>query len=831
MVRQIFRLINYFILLRSVHGGITTAIVKEFAIDIVQKDIKKGTDDYKIITKIYPDIFNIYVHPRISGFLAVFRQNKIDLEEIDLSNCGIEGIPLRWAKKMINITKLDLSSNKKLNLNGEWLKEISKNLKELIIKDCELQEKDLEAISGLEELEKLTISSNKCFNTSSPHFNTILKRLKYLDISKCDLNATALEQIYTYAEKLEYLDLSSNTVSNFISKRMIETPIFKDTIKVLKMVYCGIGAKELKDILCYSQLEEIDLSNNNFEKITVDLVDQLFVFEGQSAIDSQISIASNLSEQLAFTESTMKSTCQAQVQLCPSKLKIICLKSCNIVSKEFISKLFDLENLNTLKLSYNKAKLDFKEILNKPASQTLKILEMKCCFSFNSDQLKSLTSFPTLEKLDISSNAICDNEDGFELGCSKDSLIELNVSNSQLKLSGLKAFTNYSKLKKLNISSNNFSDIEEGFELGCSKDSLIALDLSFSELTSIGLKVFTDCPKLEKLKIVGNNFSGIGNEFKLGCSKDSFIELDISFSELTPIGLKVFTNCSKLKKLNVSDNNFSGITEEFKLGCSKDSLVELDISFSELTPIGLKVFIDCPKLEILNISGNNLSNIEDKFMIGYSRYSLTEVNASSTHLNHSSLKIFTNCPKLEKLNINDNNFFEVNEGFELGCLKYSLIELDISFAQLTSIGLKAFTNCTKLEKLNMNGNNFSGIDDKFELGCLKNSLIVLDASFSELTLIGLKIFTDCPKLEKLRARNNNFSDIANGFEFEFGCSKDSLKELDLSFSFLTLANIKSIANCSCLNSLNIRPILTPLNENEMQEIISHFAKTIQILKA
>ena len=583
-------------------------------------------------------------------------------KEIDIPNLDIESIPIRVMEKMTAGERLTLSNynNKNLKkLDEEWLKQFSNNLKELTLKNYNLNEGNLEAIASLNSLEKLTISRCKGLNFNSSHLAEILKKLRYLDISNCGFNDETLEFIYSNASsKLEFLDFSLNNLSNFPFKKQNAFPMFKESLKVLKLNDCYIrDCCSLEKFFIFNNLEEIELSGNDFSEICEGTIKK---FINSEMPNIQNSTQERFSSPVLPIKSTFSGLNQffiderarSYYEVHTSKLRNINLKNCKITSELFISRLFNLENLESLKISFNQVKINIAQALKGKACNKLKVLEMASCKSLNSNNLKNFTSFPNLEILDISWNNFENLPENFELGCSRKSLREIYVHFSKLNPNGLKAITDCPKLEKLLAGPNKFKDIPENFELGCSRESLKNLSIYGSELNRNGLKAITNCSKLEILDVNCNDFENLPENFELGCSKETLIELQIHRSKLNFNGLKAITDCPKLEILTASENNFEGIPKNFELGRSKESLKDLTIRFSQLNNNGFKAVTDCAKLEILTASENMLE--DNDFELGKSKGSLKSLYLRKNSLGLFALKKIAECSQLQILNFGNN---------------------------------------------------------------------------------------------------------------------------------------------------------------------------------
>ena len=606
--KQIYTLMNCFSLFQKVTSNSRNPTIKELALMEFKRNLESDTNLNKIVLRMFPDLFSIESSAENPGFNFLLLENASAGEEIDLSGLDIDKIPLSLCSKMKSVIKLNLSGNKKLKFDRDWVGMFETNLKELILNDCLLTENDLEAISHLNALEKLKISGKDCLNADSSHFVTILMKLKHLDASNCFFDDHALKQIYKYGEKLEFLDFSSNNLSTFFTKEEPNDPSFKETIKVLKLSNCDLRACDLKRLLIFNSLEDIDLSRNNFSEIDQITVEKIFPDKQPNnprISFHQIALAP-LNVEFKGQELNNESHCQ--------NLKIINLIDCKLNCPELISRILDLEKLEVLKISRNNVQLTSKHVLNRQTCKNLKAIEMNQCNIRDIELLKVIMNLPKLEKLDLGNTSITEeNRNAFEnipndftLGCSKNILNELRINNTLMNLDGFKAVTDCLKLETLDVSGNNFSNISKDFKLGGSRESLKKLNVSSCYLNSFGFEIFTDLPKLEQLNISGNNLSDTKKEFKLGCSQHTLKELNASNSLINLYGFNAIAYCYNVEVLDVSDNVFSCLSEKFNFRFLTTKLKKLKFCGIRTNSNGLKSIAQCNQLESLDLTGSGL---------------------------------------------------------------------------------------------------------------------------------------------------------------------------------------------------------------------------------
>ena len=729
--KKIVKHISYFLFL-SIGKASRPISLKTNALNTIIDNIQ----DKSVVNfskRLYPNIFDNNFSFGDSGFNYIFFDNLIPNKEIDLSNMNFERIPLALAKKMENVEKLNLSGNLNLKFNEKWFRTISTKLKEIVLENCNLQESDFDAISNIHTLEKLNISKSTSLNLTAPGFISILSRLKSLDISYCNLNINSFNYILRHATKLEALNFNGNDLSDDNNNLYIPENLIKN-LKVLNLSNCNLEAKDLKNILVFTNLESIDLSHNDFsaDKNSVssaqneDSIEQVkkYNLRKRKYLNTPVSftkvkinkantfdLPSTASDE-SFSEKFLSEIHEDHLK----SLRKINFTNCKITSKDFVSKLFDLANLEVLELSENRLNFDFCKIVNGKAKDSLKVLKLIDCGISNPETLYHLTNFSSLEKLCISRNNFENITDKFTLGCSKNSLKKINIMWCRLGIAGLKAITDCKNLEKLNASFNWLENIFDDFELGCARYSLKKIKINSSQVNHNGIKAITNCPKLEYLDASNSNFEALPFDFELGSSRNSLKTIKICQCSLSYHGLKAFTDCPKLETLSAFFNNFENIPEGFELGSSKNSLKEIDLFKSSLNLNGLKACTNCPKLENLFVSFNLFKHIPKDFKLGSSKNSLKSVRVNGCHLNHQGLKIFTDCPNLEKLCASYNNFEEMPKEFTFGLSKYYLQELKLCRCELNPYILKNIYSCKKLKCLDISQNGFdhSHIDENFQ---------------------------------------------------------------------------------------------------------------------
>ena len=682
-----------------------------------------------IINRIYPDFFNNHHSPEYTGLYDIFYFEIPSNKKIDLSEMDIERIPVPIASKMKKVKSLNLSCNEILEIEDEWFKYFYDDLEELNINNCNIPNENLKIIQNCKSLKKLSLSGS--IDIDIKCLFPIIPKLTYLDVSNCSLNGIDLHTILENGINLEYL--------NFNQNNLLILPCFiKSNLKILKVSNCMLNSLQCLSILMnLEDLEEIDLSRNNFRDMNSNIIDNIF----NNLHDEPAS------KRICFHDNSILS------RNYKSNLKRINLSCCKIKSQEFVKNLFNIKGLEILKLDTNNLNFDFKEIVEGRSKETLKELHLKHCTISSSENVKYLTDFISLEKIDLSNNLFKNMTENFSLGISKNSLSQIDMRNCNLNHFGLKAITACSKLEKLDVSENDFGEFPLNFSLGISKSTLKDVNASSCNLNHVGLKIFSECLKLERLEIQNNSFQNIPLNFSLDKLKYSLKELNISECELNINGWNAILDCERIKSLNLSVNSFQNHPDKFNIKF-KDCLNKLEIRRCCLTTRHFRIFTDCPNLKTLDGFGNDFSSIENSFTLGCSKNSLKDVILGGCQLDEHCLKELTDCPCLKSLHLYFNNFNNISDDFRFGRSRDSLNFLDLTSTFLNHNGLKAITSCRKLNTLFVSGNDFRSVPFTFNFKNLEGTLTFLEIDNCDLNYNCLLAISKCKKLIHLDISEN-----------------------------------------------------------------------------
>lgn len=752
-------------------------------IELIQSFNDEST--VKILSRLYPNIFDIQNFSTISEFVNVFWKTKISISRIDLSNLCIDFIPGPIVDILSGLETFDLSGNPNIKLDEEWFGRIIERNKisELLLDNCNLTDNSLKLISKIETLERLNISGNNNLNLRTDLFLDILKKLKYLDVSNCNLDGYDLKFIFENGENLVSLNFSYNSIMVPFQRIIVDiNGELKNKLELLSLINCNLNGNDLDFIFIFPNLKEIDLSLNRFGKIQKGLLERLFKYaEYSEEYFDNTSKIHECSNDFLYPQNTY-------VQ----NLKCILLRNSGIKSNNFVKCLFELEGLESLNLSQNPL-IDFnKAIIDCNSKSSLKKIELKECKITGCSIIEKLRKFKFLEYLDVSQNHMGCLSDNFSLGNLKDSLISLNIDGCHWNHNGWKAISECTKLVYLYASSNYYECIPDDFDFKELKNTLKEVYITDSLMNINFLNALTECEFIEKLVMYDNPILYLPSNFSLKKLENSLLYLNITRCSWNIYGLKAISKCAKLKYLYADSNNFQGLDENFEFPL--DFLKEAYFSRCKINQFGFKAFTQCCCVEILDVSFNYFDELPQNFTLGLLRNSLKELKINNSGLMSQHLKIITDCYRLAFLDASYNFFSE--KCHNLGISKNSLIQLSLKNCCLDYKALRAITDCRKLKILDVSYNFFPNIPTDFKLGCSKESLVDLNINISFLTFVGLRAVTDCPRLERLSVVMNSLNNIP--VDFGFGRSKYSLKDLYIGWCNLNASGFKAIADCAKL---------------------------------
>ncbi|XP_048103864.1 NACHT, LRR and PYD domains-containing protein 12-like [Alosa alosa] len=406
---------------------------------------------------------------------------------------------------------------------------------------------------------------------------------------------------------------------------------------------------------------------------------------------------------------------------------------------------------------------------------------------------------------------------------SPNSLIELDLSNNDLRDSGVQLFSAglyspKSKLQILRLSGCNLSN--ESLEIIASvlqsPNSLIVLDLSNNDLKDAQHQLLSagmhnpNC-KLQTLRLTGCNLSDDACEIVASVlqSSNSLIELDLSNNILRDSGAQSLSaglyshNCKlqtlRLAQCQITENGYGYLAIAFNSNSSHLKELDLDCNLPKETGL-LSARLQEAQLNLktLQLPGCNLTDKACGIVASVlqSPNSLIELDLSNNDLGDSGVQLLSaglsssHC-KLQILRLPGCNLSAKFCEIALQSPNF-LIELDLSNNNLGDSGVKCLSEGmhspnSKLQILRLPGCNLSDESCRIVTSVLQssNSLTELDLSLNDLRDSGAQylsagLYSHNCKLQTLRLAQCHITENGYGYlAIAFNSNSSHLKELDL----------------------------------------------------
>ena len=437
-----------------------------------------------------------------------------------------------------------------------------------------------------------------------------------------------------------------------------------------------------------------------------------------------------------------------------------------------------------------------------------------------------LTSYPSVEKLDISGTAISGigtyylydfpNLKEFT-ACNCPNLTYIDLSYKNLTRIDVSGSTN---IEYLNC--QGCSQLKKLLVENCSELTYI-----YAENNNLTYLDVSKCPKIEYIRCDSDKTQIICADGYIPIDYVHFPDANFRDCILDDVAGNCLlnTNMYNLTNINVSSRDIADLTgieyltELQALTCHENKLTKLDLSknpklkwldcaVNSITELNIT---DCNALTYINCAGNqitklNLDNCPELVDLNCDMNLLTSLNVST-------------CRYLKWLHCHDNNIASLNLANNS-----ALKNLDCSHNQLASLNLN---NCPELEDLSCSGNKLTQLDlssckNLTELYCYDNSLTRLD--LSNLTKLTLLYCHDC-QIEELRL--DNCSSLEGIY-----CGGNKLTRLDVSkCSFLVylLCDNDKVEIICAAGDLPIDYIHFP-DKSFRDRIISHYHNSGHIIR-
>ncbi|XP_030514449.2 receptor-like protein 7 [Rhodamnia argentea] len=657
-------------------------------------------------------------HSDFSGGIPDDISQLSELVSLDLSTSLLETLHLANMGNLVhNLTglkELDLSGVSLLSPIPPVLANFS-SLRSLRLRYCGLNGDFPVSIFQLPNLEVLRISGNPNLSGFFPklHWGAPLKSLIALS---CHFSGSLPSSMGNLSH-LTSLDLSGNNISGQIPASFANLT----RLSILKLDNNNLSGDTLEWVVNLTQLTELHISGNRFSSGFPSS------FENLKQL-TWLSLSYNdFHGDIPGTLWNLKD------------LEHLSLESLNLNGVLEVNDLLKLENLRSLRLSFNN--ISFTKSLVNATTSKLAYLFLNSC---------NLTEFPQfigysseLEWLDLSYNRIRGTIPRRMWNNSKESLLYIDLSHNLL--------TGFE---------NNQTDLP--------LPNLAYLDVS-SNLLEATLPV---PPPSVRLYNISNNFL-YGEVPTSICEVSSLVMVDLSNSALSGIVPPCLGSIAPLIYLNLARNKFSGMIPHIYLdGCA---LKMIDLRENRLGGTVPRSLGNCGMLEYLNLGGNE---IDDTFPIWLSELAYLKVIGLQSNKFHGPIE-----GHLSQLNFTSLQILDLSKNRFNGKLPSKLLQ--------SCRAMKVIIGQDKLAYMN--------IHQSFILSVVP---IDRSTTFA-MTMMNKGTETEYLKIPGNLVAIDLSSNKFEGFIPELIGDLKSLHMLNLSNNFLTGSIPPSLANLTVLESLDL----------------------------
>jgi len=322
----------------------------------------------------------------------------------------------------------------------------------------------------------------------------------------------------------------------------------------------------------------------------------------------------------------------------------------------------EIADLETLILDDNNGLVITQDDIKEMSHLPIKKVSIRSS-NISGETLFSILQLPNLTSLDISDNlGIGQDHYSFRGFKRMKSLQKLAASNTNLSVKSFNEICKCRNLRELWVSMNE--ELGDGIlNFGSCKDSLVRLNIGDSDLNEASLKSICGLTKLEALNISWNTKLGsvLSREsFSFGNLEKTLVDLNMIYIGIKSASVfKAIGRCKKLVRLDASCNTdlWRG-ADEINFGCLSSRLRVLNVARTDLPPAVLPKIFGFGRLLLLDIGGNGTAckGLGTSIMsLGGMRKTLRNINAWNTGLSGKGLRwIFREFRGLREVDVQGN---------------------------------------------------------------------------------------------------------------------------------------------------------------------------------
>lgn len=495
---------------------------------------------------------------------------------LNVSSNELTAVPTTILSKFPKITQLHLADNKLEQISNSDFENVGQELKDIVLTRNILRSIDANAFDNLKQLAKIEVSSNQFSSflltnlTNSTVQDIIMLENSELTTINCTFfQAIGSKHVYFTWKYITTFDGSCSEWNFAIDKSGWNAldGIYPNFARHSK-IFCSSNF-----VNCFGNIKNFVAGSGKFENVT-DVVKVL------SASTLKIDLSGNPVEARGKLE-PMNGTVGDEVKLLGPAIDF---------ERFPILRELSLSDTGLNSFSFDSIKSSHLHHLN-ISKNNIKAL----------DSISRLQHFPELTHFDASENRIENIEE--VVGYLPSTIQYLNLAGSPLnRTHALQSFERFTALTHLNLSDTQLPiSGEDSFN---KLRHLITLDISQNNLKSVD---FSSLQSLYQLKEFRASNSQIANIAEIVQHLAPSVEkLDLSENPAAKFDLTSFDRLKSLKELNLSNNNTNTDSEEIDVGQLPSTLERLNLSGNKLKQINNLDRKHFPVLKALDLSNNQL---------------------------------------------------------------------------------------------------------------------------------------------------------------------------------------------------------------------------------
>ena len=446
----------------------------------------------------------------------------------------------------------------------------------------------------------------------------------------CPLKCQCVHNLYVYCDNQSISDGSLNTVV----AAMPETTAFMDlSDNVLSTIQPSI-------FLRFNNLLDVDLSNNNFDNISVGVFKNLPSLQKIHLHGNRLTRLHNDTFYYLknLKEVDLHNNGISAIDMCAFShvpvLEKVNLRH-NLLFNLTARNMMNFKHVRHLDLSYNDISFITDNAFAKLGELKTLVLSHNKIASISANSFQGLS---VLENLHLDFNNIR-GINRYDFNYFRTNLKKLTVSANEIQMLNSGVLMGMLKLEVLDLSYNQIYSLGSNVFQGL---SLKDLSLKGNKLSEITRSILSGTRRIENLDLSLNEILSVSSD-AFESFKDNILHLNMESNNLGNVLVGVFDGMKHVRTINLSNNTISFIED----GAFRDlvNLQKLDLSNNQLSIVTSEMFSDTTSLEYLDLYSNPVRKFHgDRFIKGPS---LIKINLNLTVLEVNENSALITWPYIE----------------------------------------------------------------------------------------------------------------------------------------------------------------------------------------